>query len=210
MLAIQLPASLPSTYKSSTRIMKEPLPSLPHLRDLPQHQAGQCWRANSKEVRPSPVEARTHTAATIRHGLRTPPSEMHDINVNPLLIPEYGPLQYKGVPVVAPNAATHQSSLSSMGNMRYTSRVPPSLDTYQSIKGSHSPLSGIGQYVNREQSHRRGNSDGTDIVHYLQIPRSINDSKGSLSEFAAQVSPSSFVSAVSVCLHCSDYLSILV
>ena len=37
------------------------------------------------------------------------------------------------------------------------------------------------------KSHRRRSSTGTSIVHHLQIPATINDSKGSLADFAAQV-----------------------
>lgn len=114
---------------------------------------------------------------------------MNEMNVNPLLAPNYGPLQYKGVPVVASTAAAHKSNSNSIGSLRYSNRVPPLLDTYQPAKGSESPYSATGQPATREQTHQRRKSDGTDIVHYLQIPRSINDSKGSLSEFAAQVSP---------------------
>ena len=187
MLAIQLPVSLPATAKDQAWIMKRPLPSLPQLRDFEQNQASERSRAARREGEHTPFEVRTGNTATVRHGLRTPPSEVNEMNVNPLLVPSFGPLQYKGVPVVASNAAVHQSNLNSVGNVRYTSRAPPLLDTYQHVKRSQSPHPSTGQSTSREQSHHQRNSEGTDIVHYLQIPRSINDSKGSLSEFAAQV-----------------------
>lgn len=190
MLAVQLPVSLPQASNHPTRIMKEPLPPLPQLQDFERNRASQRYKAAGREARHTPCESQSGNTATIRHGLRTPPIEM---NENPLLVPSFGPLQYKGVPVVAPNNAAHRSNMNGLGSLRYTSRVPPLLDTQQPIKGSQSPRSGAGHPVIRDQSHSRRSSEGTDIVHYLQIPRSINDSKGSLSEFAAQVRLVSFI-----------------
>lgn len=187
MLAVPWPLSLPSASKLSVETMQGPLPPLPQLPDFKQHQAGERYRPARREGGHTPLEARTGNAANIRHGLRTPPSDMNDMNVNPLLVPSFGPSQYKGVPVVTSDTATHKNNSNSVGKPRYTNRVPPLLDTYQLAKKSRSPYSATGQPVNREQPHQRRKSDGTDIVHYLQIPRSINDSRGSLSEFAAQV-----------------------
>ena len=187
MLAVQLPVSFFPNSRQSPRIMKESLPPLPQLRDFEQNWASKSCGAIGRVTRHTPFESQPGNIAAIRHGLRTPPSEMNETNGNPLLAPNCGPLQYKGVPVVAPNNASQQNHLSSLGSLRYTSRVPPPLDTHHLVKGSQSPRSSTGQSANRDHSHRRGNSEGTDIVHYLQIPRSINDSKGSLAEFAAQV-----------------------
>ena len=109
------------------------------------------------------------------------------MNVNPLLAPSFGPLHYKGVPVVASNTASHQQSLSTVGNVRYTSKAPPLTDSYKPTHRSQSSISKSENDGDREQAQRRRNNDGSDIAHYLQIPSSINDSKGSLAEFAAQV-----------------------
>ena len=188
MLAVQLPVSLPRTSRHPVRTMKEPLPPLPHFADFQQGRATELWGTPGREARHTPFEPRSANTATIRHGLRTPPTEMHEMNVNPLLIPSFGPLQYKGVPVVAPNPTANQNHLNSTGSLRYTSRVPPVLDRYQPVKASQSPQLSNDQSAGRGQAHRQHSSESTDIVHYLQIPRSINDSKGSLSEFAAQVS----------------------
>ena len=187
MLAVQWPLSLPSASKLSVETMQGLLPPLPQLRDFDQHQESERRRPTRREEGYTPFEARAGNAANLRHGLRTPPSDMNEMNVNPLLVPSFGPLQYKGVPVVASNTATHQNNSNGTSDLRYTNRVPPLLDTYQPAKGSQSPYSTTDHSANREQPHQRQKSDGTDIVHYLQIPRSINDSKGSLSEFAAQV-----------------------
>ena len=185
MLAVQWPLSLyPASNKLSVETMQGPLPPLPQLPYFEQHQAGERCRSARREGSHTRFEIRAGNAANIRHGLRTPPSDM---NVNPLLVPSFGPSQYKGFSVVASDTATHQSNSHSTGNPRYTNRVPPLVDRYQLDKESQSPYSATGQPANREQPHQRRKSDGTDIVHYLQIPRSINDSKGSLSEFAAQV-----------------------
>ena len=198
MLAIQLPVSLLQTSKHPARTMKEPLPPLPHFAEFQQGRASERWGTPGREARHTPFEFRSGNTATIRHGLRTPPTEMHEMNVNPLLIPSFGPLQYKGVPVVAPNTTANQNNLNSTGSLRYTSRVPPMLDTCQPVKASQSPQLSNDQSASRGQAHRRHSSEGTDIVHYLQIPRSINDSKGSLSEFAAQVSLVPLAKSVSV------------
>lgn len=187
MLAVQWPLPLPSTSKPSVEAMQGPLPPLPQLPDFDQHLAGERCRPARRGGGHTPSETRAGNAANIRHGLRTPPFDTNDMNVNPLLVPNFGPLRYKGVSVVASDTTTHKNNSNNTGNPRYTNRVPPLLDTYQLAAGSQSPHSASGQPANREQPHQRRKSDGTDIVHYLQIPRSINDSKGSLSEFAAQV-----------------------
>jgi len=187
MLAVQWPLSLPSAPKLSVETMQGPLPPLPQLRDFDQHQESERRRPTRREEGYTPFEARAGNVANIRHGLRTPPSDMNEMNVNPLLVPDFGPSHYKGVPIIPSDIATHKSNLNGTSSLRYTNRAPPLLDTYQPAKASQSPYSATGQPANREQPHQRRKSDGTDIVHYLQIPRSINDSKGSLSEFAAQV-----------------------
>ena len=187
MLAIQLPSSVPAGIVHHERIMREVLPPIPQLRDLEQNARSEHHAARRSGVGHTVSASQGGDTTLIHHGLRTPPLDPHDMNVNPLLAPSYGPLHYKGVPVVASNTASHQHSLSSVGNARYTSKVPPLPESYKPTHRSQSSISRIEHDENREHTHRRRNNDGTDIAHYLQIPPSINDSKGSLAEFAAQV-----------------------
>ena len=178
MLAIQRPRPLPLSVYQTLPMTNHSLPPLPELRK------GTVLGRGSFNSRVGPAASEAHIS-----GLQTPPLEM---DVNPLLAPNYGPVQYKGVPVVASNTSSHQNSRGSIGNTTYISRAQPLLDTYQATHRSHHSTTTDGSRDGsdgpRAQQSRRRNSDGSEIVHYLQIPSSINDSKGSLAEFAAQVS----------------------
>ena len=173
MLAIQQPRPLPFSIEQHPQIMNQSLPRLSELQE-----GIRLGRCNSRSREGSLV------VQTNAPGLRTPPSDM---DVNPLLVPNYGPLQYKGVPVVASNTSSHHRNTGSIGNTTYASRAQPILDSYQPAHRSHNSTSNDGSIGTRVQSSRRRNSEGGEIVHYLQIPSTINDSKGSLAEFAAQV-----------------------
>ena len=151
--------------------------SLPSLAKLQEGTARGRYSSDSKL-------GTTSTDRTVAPGLRTPPMEM---DVNPLLASNHGPLQYKGVPVVASNNSNYPTSQGSIGHTTYTSRAQPVREAYYPAHRSHNSTSGEEPAGSRAQVSRRRNSEGSDIVHYLQIPRSINDSKGSLAEFAAQV-----------------------
>ena len=124
------------------------------------------------------------TSATVDHGLRTPPREMTGINGNPLLAPNMGGLPYKSVPA-ARSTTSYSTSLDTVANNKYHSKAPPSHDSYRSIARPQSP---IFQPENAARGQRtRIPVDSTSIAPYLQIPATINNSKGSLAEFAAQV-----------------------
>lgn len=177
MLAIQQPRPLPLSVYQAPPMTTHFLPPLPELRK------GTVLGRGSFDLREGPAVSEAHIS-----GLQTPPLDM---DVNPLLAPNYGPVQYKGVPVVASNTLNHQSNRGSIGNTTYISRAQPLLDSYQTHRSQNSTTtdgSRDGCDGPRAQQPRRRNSDGSEIVHYLQIPSSINDSKGSLAEFAAQVS----------------------
>ena len=173
MISVQQQRSLPVSVEQRPRAMKQSLPSLAKL------QEGTARVRYSSESKVG-----TSTDRTAVPGLRTPPMEM---DVNPLLTSNQGPLQYKGVPVVASNNSSYAASQGSIGNTTYTSRAQPVRESYYPTHRSHNSISGEETAGSRAEVSRRRNSEGSDIVHYLQIPRSINDSKGSLAEFAAQV-----------------------
>ncbi|KAL8648491.1 MAG: hypothetical protein Q9226_005973 [Calogaya cf. arnoldii] len=125
--------------------------------------------------------------AEIRHGLRTPPRDMSGVSVNPLLASNLGGHQYKSVPAVAPNATTQQNSVGTIVNTRYTAKTRPSQNGCHRRDNSHEHPSTDKATVQEPTSKAHNGADGTSIVSYLQIPSSINESKGSLAEFAAQI-----------------------
>ncbi|CAO1599528.1 hypothetical protein XANCAGTX0491_003250 [Xanthoria calcicola] len=122
--------------------------------------------------------------ADIRHGLRTPP---RDMTVNPLLAPNLGGYQYKSVPAVASNATTQQNNVGTIANTRYTTKSRSSHDGFHQRDNSREHLSADVATLQEPTSKAHTGADGTSIVSYLQIPSSINESKGSLAEFAAQI-----------------------
>lgn len=173
MISVQQQRPLPVSVEQRPRTMNQSLPSLAKLQE-----------GTARGRYSSDSKLGTSTDRTAIPGLRTPPMEM---DVNPLLASNHGPLQYKGVPVVASNNSSYPTSQGSIGHTTYTSRAQPVRESYHSTHRSHNSISGEETAGSRAQVSRRRNSEGSDIVHYLQIPRSINDSKGSLAEFAAQV-----------------------
>ena len=124
------------------------------------------------------------------HGLRTPPRDMSSMDGNPLLAQNGGGQSYKRVPVVVSNALQSQYSQATADDSRNTgSRPQPFYDSYYSAKRSQSPLPSKKETAAQieQAARRRASSDNNSIASHLQIPRTINDSKGSLPEFAAQV-----------------------
>ena len=189
MVDILPPFSMPSTTVLSTHKLGGPLPSLSQIRtftpgwDQNKHtytERGVGQNAPSKQLQSYTVRA--------QHGLKTPPEEMTgSSNANPLLAPLDG-LHYKSVPIAGSNAALYQTNQDIHGNSRYPSKPQPFYDSYQSVQQPQSPAPRGESIRSREQpARRRASSDGNSIVSYLQIPPSINNSKGSLADFAAQV-----------------------
>lgn len=73
------------------------------------------------------------------------------------------------------------------GHSRQNSRPQPFYQSYYSARPP-SPTPKKDTSAEREQAIRRkASTDANSIASYLQVPPSINDSKGSLPEFAAQV-----------------------
>ena len=102
---------------------------------------------------------------------------MNGAAVNSMLAPIYGGL-YHG------HGATNNPT--SVGRTLQGSKVPAAVT--RQIPGSSSQPSSPNHGAPQSNTTRRRSSGGDNqIVSYLQIPSSINDSKGSLAEFAAQV-----------------------
>lgn len=175
------PLSMPSALVSDQYTLHYHLPPLPQKRDVPPLDADSYKRL---QVDQNSVTHWVQTSATVDHGLRTPPREMTGINGNPLLAPNMGGLPYKSVPA-ARSTTSYSTSLDTVANNKYHSKAPPSHDSYRSNTRPQSP---IFQSESAARGQRTRNPvDSTSIAPYLQIPATINNSKGSLAEFAAQV-----------------------
>jgi len=115
---------------------------------------------------------------------------MNGSHGSPLLNPNIGGQQYQRVPVVVSNAPPYPGAHSPVDNTRERGPVPrqvPFYDSYYSAKRPQSPVLPPKTAQNEQVARRRASSDGNSIASHLQIPSSINDSKGSLPEFAAQI-----------------------
>jgi hypothetical protein len=100
-----------------------------------------------------------------------------------MLAPTYGGL-YNGNGTAKASSAVPQESASSYGH-----KAPPATSQapYSSVSQPPSPRQTNPNTALLEPAFRRRSSGDNQIVSYLQIPPSINNSKGSLAEFAAQV-----------------------
>lgn len=184
MLDVQHPFSMPPTLVSDHYTPTSSLPPLTQLRDFD-------WNWNQSK-HPSRAGDGGNTdfaqwskrgAAGQQHGLRTPPREMTGNTHNSQALPS------NRVPPVTSNAPPYPTPQHSVdGQSRQNSKTQPFYKSYYSARPAPSPSIRKDIAAEREQSARRkASNDGNSIVSYLQIPSSINDSKGSLPEFAAQV-----------------------
>lgn len=174
-----MPSAIPSAHYSHHVY----LPSLesiegPVLRDRKALSAGEQTHNHPKYA---------IAAADIRHGLRTPPGDMTGVSVNPLLAPTFGASQYKSVSAAAWNGASRQGSVGSLVDTRSTDKTQSSKNIYHGRSRSHEHTSNQQNGLKVSTSKAQTGIDDSSIVSYLQIPSSINGSKGSLAEFAAQV-----------------------
>ena len=191
MLHVQHPPSMSSAFISN---LNGPLS---HLRDRwgatrIDHLArgGQCLHT------PPLLGSGLHKREHFTHGLETPPQDRRDMNntLNPLLNPNVGGQQYQRVPVVSSNAPPYPNTQAAIDNTKASSGRQPFYNSYYSAKRPQSPVQPQKDHVaqSEQTARRRASSDGNSIASHLQIPASINDSKGSLPEFAAQVHSLSF------------------
>lgn len=182
MVEVNPPLSMSSTLAPNHYQLSYNTSHLAHTRDVPQLKTEKSFKEEQSW-------SRLFGDSTVDHGLRTPPREMTTMNVNPLLAQSSGGLPYKGVPAARPTVASYSTSLGTVANTKYHSKAPPSHDSYRSTARPQSP---VFQRDNMVRGHRgRNSTDNTTIATYLQIPSTINDSKGSLAEFTAQVCQSS-------------------
>ncbi|KKA17138.1 Mucin, partial [Rasamsonia emersonii CBS 393.64] len=139
-----------------------------------QSQYPEC--SSSKSAFRSVSSGSTEWSVPFRVGLPTPPSEMTGVTYNTTLSSSmYGGKQY-GVPVQqyakAPTQAPVNSVSTNTSTTAHQNYVPP-------------PEKEAPAAASETKSQKKNTNDS--IAPYLQIPSSINNSKGSLAEFAAQV-----------------------
>ncbi|KAI4119595.1 MAG: hypothetical protein LQ345_000500 [Seirophora villosa] len=157
---------MPSTLSSNHPCQNVYLPPLqavgrPVLGERKETPTGEQGRNNPKHF---------FRSADTRHGLRTPPGDMSGLSVNPLLAPSFGGSQYKSAPCSRPLNKTQQPHIS-----------------YHNRSQSHEKASTETNGLKDPHPRSQNGIDESSIVSYLQIPSSINGSKGSLAEFAAQI-----------------------
>lgn len=184
MIEVNPPLSMPSTLASNHYTLNYHLPPLSRSPDAEQVERSSCqkrFRLDEHSVN----DWLQHSAAA--NGLRTPPKEMNGVSVNPLLAPNVGGLQYKSVPAVRSTTGPHATSLGTVASIKYHSKAPPSHDFRSSVPRPQSPTFQRETALSRGQPRGRNTLASNPIASYLQIPSTINDSKGSLAEFAAQV-----------------------
>ena len=195
MLRLQHPPSMPSTHLSERNNPNGILPPFLQRRDL-----GGDWskvnalsRAGQNPQLPCshyfPESVRECELPGNEHGLRTPPRDMNSMNGNPLLSSNNEGTHYKRIPVAASNAPAYQASLVTIDNPKQISNRQPFYTSYYSATRVQSPVPPKKDHAaqSEQTARRRASNDNNSIASHLQIPASINDSKGSLPEFAAQV-----------------------
>ena len=192
MLRLQHPPSMPSAHLLERTNLNGILHPFPQRRDFDWD-----WskvNAASRGGQNSHLPCSHHFPECVRgcelpgkqHGLRTPPRDMNGMHGNPLSSSNTEGTQYKRVPVVTSNAPPYQTSLTTLDNSKQASSRQPFYTSYYSATRAQSPVPPKKDHVaqNEQMARRRASND---IASHLQIPASINDSKGSLPEFAAQV-----------------------
>ena len=192
MLRLQNPPSMSSSHLSERTNLNGILPPFPQRRefDWDWSKVNAASRAGLNSHLPcSHYFPESVRGCDSKHGLRTPPRDMNGMNGNPLLASNGEVKQYDRVPVAASNPPPHQTSVPTLDNSNQTSNRQPFYNSYYSATRHQSPVPSKKDHaVQSEQTaRRRASNDSNSIASHLQIPASINDSKGSLPEFAAQV-----------------------
>ena len=184
MVDVQRPLSMPPTLVSHQSTFDYTLPPLQPTR--PMHNLERDSTIASARSGTHHWGGWHQTRAVTRPGKAPSPRQMAEGNGNPLLAPPGEVLQYKSVPVTKQTARQAQTSLGTIASVQYISKAPPTQDTQRASSRPRSPSfrrDGAGSM----QQGRGGAAENNLIASYLQIPSSINNSKGSLADFAAQV-----------------------
>ncbi|KAI4286535.1 MAG: hypothetical protein L6R35_004211 [Caloplaca aegaea] len=192
MVDVLYPCPMPSTLSSNHLTQNIYLPPL-----LSIGAPVRGGRKASSKGEHLPNNPHNFVPADIRHGLRTPPGDMSGVSVNPLLAPSFGGSQYKSVPC---HGGDRHGSVGFSVDSRSINKTQQSQVSYHNRSRSHDKCSIETNGLKDSNSRSRNGIDESSIVSYLQIPSSINGSKGSLAEFAAQVTPTPIEPLVSEAL----------
>ncbi|KAL9590981.1 MAG: hypothetical protein Q9203_000177 [Teloschistes exilis] len=123
--------------------------------------------------------------AEIRHGLRTPPKDMSGMSVNPLLASNIRFDTASAVPSVKDPGYHNGASTAAHG--QGANKIQPNPNARHHKSRSQENTSFAARAFQDSAAGGQNDVDESSIVSYLQIPSSINESKGSLAEFAAQI-----------------------
>ena len=195
MLRLQHPPSMPSTHLTERTNLNGILPPYPQRRDFDWDWSKVNAASRAEHILSIPCShyfpesVRGCELPASKHGLRTPPRDMNGMNGNPLSAPNAERTQYKRVPVATTNASSYQASVATLDNSKQSSNRQPFYNSYYSATRSQSPVPPKKDHTaqSEQTARRRASNDSNSIASHLQIPASINESKGSLPEFAAQV-----------------------
>ena len=195
MLRLQHPPPMPSTHLTERTNLNGILPPFPQRRDFDWdwNKVNAAAKAGQNPTLPCshyfPESVRGFGLPGNKHGLRTPPKEMNGTNGNQIIASNVERTQYKRVPVAASNPPSYQTSLATLDNPKQASNRQPFYNSYYSATRPQSPVPPKKDHAaqSEQTARRRASNDSNSIASHLQIPASINDSKGSLPEFAAQV-----------------------
>ena len=183
MVDVQRPLSMPPTLVSHQSTFEYTLPPLQPTRQMP-HIERESTIVSSRQRKSH--WGGWHQTIVTGPGQAPAPRKMAESNINPLLAPSGEVLHYKSVPATKQNARPAQTSLGTIATAQYTSKAPPTQDRQRAPSRPRSPSfrrDGVGSM----EQGRGGAAEDNPIASYLQIPSSINNSKGSLADFAAQV-----------------------
>ena len=156
-------------------------PQLPRLKEF-----GCGFESHS---RPSKLDTSNSAPRIEESSLRQPDTHgFKTMNGNSQSNSQPGSWQTRPAPVVSSNAPPYPTPQSVDGghHSRSNSKPEPFYNNYYSAKYSRSPVKSKESEPVMEQANQRRLSSGG-IATHLQIPPSINSTKGSLPEFAAQV-----------------------
>ena len=187
-----LTPSMPSTLVSrQNNIDFPPLSTLldfgrglEHYRWSPKDLKG----TKSERDRGQPVEGPSTLSASYC------PYDMNGVNGSSIPQSNLGSCQHHGGPIVGSNAPEFPTAQNKGSHSRPNSKAEPFYNSYYSARQRSPIVKKEPETSTQQTGQRRTSGDTNAIASYLQIPSSINNSKGSLPEFAAQVRSSQYKS----------------
>lgn len=158
--------------------------NIPHLPTPPNYNnpqsGGSGWRKQTDKVTPSVNFG--GWADSLKDGLPTPPTDMAGVSFNTAVSSNYG--------VKSHNVYNHSypSTTSNLFNNTKANAFTQAMVPVTQHNTNHNTTLSVPKPATQPQRDMsdQKKTNGS-VASYLQIPSSINDSKGNLAEFAAQV-----------------------